>query len=156
MVADLSGKTGSISWKFNRFLSNLAFRFRKFRLPRRIMGKPSFNIITIALMAFAIFILSGGVYTIVEIMAGRALTMIPSASGWTFIYPGSLNMQTINESLISGMLYFLGATGFYLVLRSVKLAYRPRQAYLTLIIGLMLVLLIVYYTSILLQAKMGG
>ncbi|MCW4042659.1 MAG: hypothetical protein NWE90_02910 [Candidatus Bathyarchaeota archaeon] len=152
----MSGKTGSVSWKFNRFLSNLAFRFRKFRLPRRIMGRPSFNIIAIVLMAFAIFILAGGVYTIVEIMSGRALTMLPSAEGWTFIYPGTLNMQTINESLISGTLYFLGAVGLYLVLRSVKLAYRPRQAYLTLIIGLMLVLLIVYYTSILLQTKIGG
>lgn len=152
----MSGKIGSISWKFNRFLSNLVFRFKKFRLPRRIMGRPSFNIIAIVLMAFAIFVLAGGVYSTVEIMSGRALTMLPSASGWTFIYPGNLNMQTINESLISGMLYFLGAVGFYLVLKSVKLAYRPRQAYLTLIIGLMLVLLIVYYTSILLQTKMGG
>jgi hypothetical protein len=156
MVADLSGRTGSVSWKLNRFLSNLAFKFRRFRLPRRIMGRPSFSIITIILMAFAIFVLAGGVYSIVEIMSGRALTMLPSASGWTFIYPGSLNMQTINESLISGMLYFLGALGFYLVLRSVNLAYRPRQAYIALIIGLMLVLLIVYYSSVLLQTKMGG
>ena len=152
----MSGRTGSVSWKLNRFLSNLAFKFRRFRLPRRIMGRPSFSIITFILMAFAIFILAGGVYSIVEIMSGRALTMLPSASGWTFIYPGSLNMQTINESLISGMLYFLGALGIYSVLRSVNLAYRPRQAYLALIIGLVLVLLIVYYSSLLLQTKIGG
>jgi hypothetical protein len=155
-VAGLSKGVGGRGWKINRFLNNLAFRLRLFRLPRFLAAKPSLRNITIVLIAFGIFVLSGGVYSAVEIMSGRALTMLPLARGWTFIYPGNLNMQTINESLISGMLYFLGAVGFYMVLRSVRLAYRPRQAYLTLIIGLMLVLLVVYYSSILLQSKISG
>jgi hypothetical protein len=155
-VVDLSRKIGGRSWKINRFLTNLSFRLGVFRLPRILTAKPSIAIMTVMLMAFAVFVLAGGVYSLVEIMSGRALTMLPIASGWTFIYPGNLNMQTINESLISGMLYFLGAVGFYMVLRSVRLAYRPRQAYLTLIIGLMLVLLVVYYTTILLQSKLSG
>jgi len=152
----LSKGVGGRSWKINRFLDNLAFRLRVSRLPRFLAVKPSLRSITIILIAFGIFVLSGGVYSAVEIMSGRALTMLPLARGWTFIYPGNLNMQTINESLISGMLYFLRAVGFYMVLRSVRLAYRPRQAYLTLIIGLMLVLLVVYYSSILLQSKISG
>jgi len=152
----LSKEVGGRSWKINRFLNNLAFRFRVSRLPRFLKAKPSLRNLTIALMAFAAFVLAGGVYSLVEIMSGRVLTMLPLARGWTFIYPGNLNMQTVNESLISGMLYFLGAVGFYMVLRSVRLAYRPRQAYLTLVIGLMLVLLVVYYSSILLQSKIGG
>lgn len=152
----MSKEVGGRSWKINRFLNNLAFRFRVSRLPRFLKAKPSLRNLTIALMAFAAFVLAGGVYSLVEIMSGRVLTMLPLARGWTFIYPGNLNMQTVNESLISGMLYFLGAVGFYMVLRSVRLAYRPRQAYLTLVIGLMLVLLVVYYSSILLQSKIGG
>lgn len=152
----MSKEVGGRSWKINRFLNNLAFRFRVSRLPRFLKAKPSVRNLTIALMAFAAFVLAGGVYSLVEIMSGRVLTMLPLARGWTFIYPGNLNMQTVNESLISGMLYFLGAVGFYMVLRSVRLAYRPRQAYLTLVIGLMLVLLVVYYSSILLQSKIGG
>jgi hypothetical protein len=146
-------RVGGRGWRINRFLSNLSFRLGVFRLPRIFTSRPSHTIITAAFMAFAVFILAGGIYSVVEAMSGRALTMLPLASGWTFIYPGSLNMQTVNESLISAMLYFLGAIGFYLVLRSVRLAYRPRQAYLTLIIGLMLVLMVVYYFSTLLQSK---
>ncbi|MBS7622557.1 hypothetical protein KEJ39_02625 [Candidatus Bathyarchaeota archaeon] len=142
-------------WKANRFLRDLTFKLRVTRLPR-FFTKPSMRVVTVTLMSFGVFVLAGGVYSLVEIMSGRALTMLPLARGWTFIYPGNLNMQTINESLISGMLYFLGAVGFYMVLRSVRLAYRPRQAYLTLIIGLMLVLLIVYYSSVLLQSKISG
>lgn len=152
----MSKEVGGRGWKINRFLNNLAFRFRVARPLRFLAAKPSLRNITIVLIAFGVFVLSGGVYSVVEIMSGRALTMLPLARGWTFIYPGNLNMQTINESLISGMLYFLGAVGFYMVLRSVRLAYRPRQAYLTLIIGLMLVLLVVYYSSLLLQSKISG
>jgi hypothetical protein len=155
-VADLSKTVGSKSWRINRFLNNLAFRLKVFRLPGFLAARPSLTIMTVVLMAFALFVLAGGVYSLVEVMSGRVLTMLPVARGWTFIYPGNLNMQTINESLISGMLYFLGAVGFYMVLRSVRLAYRPRQAYLTLIMGLMLVLLVVYYTTILLQSKLSG
>ena len=149
----MNRKVGGRSWKINRFLNNLSFKLGVFRLPRILTTKPSIAIMTVAMMTFAVFVLAGGVYSLVEIMSGRALTMIPIASGWTFVYPGNLNMQTINESLISGMLYFLGAMGFYLVLRSARLTYRPRQAYLTLIIGLMLVLLVVYYSSAILQSK---
>lgn len=147
-------KVGGRGWKINRFLRNLSFRIGVFRLPRILTSRPSQAIMIVVLMAFAVFILAGGVYSMVEVMSGRALTMLPAARGWTFIYPGNLNMQTINESLISAMLYFLGAVGFYLVLRSVRLAYRPRQAYLSLMIGLMLVLIVVYYSSTLLQSKM--
>lgn len=152
----MSNNVGGFNWKFKRFLNNLAFRFRVLHLPRFMTVKPSLTIITVLLMAFAIFVLAGGVYSVVEIMSGQALTMLPVARGWTFIYPGNLNMQTINEGLISGMLYFLGAIGFYLVLRSVRMAYRPRQAYLALLVGLMLVLLVVYYSNILLQSKVSG
>jgi len=152
----LSKRVGDRSWKIKRSLNNLAFRLRIIHLPRILTVKPSVTIITIAIMTFAAFVLAGGVYSIVEAMSGRTLTMLPRAGGWTFIYPGNLNMQTINESLIAGMFYFLGAVGVYLLIRSVRLAYRPRQAYLTLILGLMLVLLVVYYSSSLLQSKISG
>ena len=103
----------------------------------------------------AIFFLVGGVYNYVEIMMGRAISLIPTGSGWTFIYPGSLHMQTISESIVAAFLYLLGVFGLYLLLRATRLAYKPRQAYLTLIFGLMLVLLISYYLSFLLDSKVG-
>ncbi|MGQ9543799.1 MAG: hypothetical protein ACUVTM_06935 [Candidatus Bathyarchaeia archaeon] len=152
----MSRKAGDLSWRLNRFLRNLAFRLKIFRIPKTLKSKPPVNIVTLFMMAFAIFILAGGVYSFVEVMSGRSLTMLPRAGGWTFIYPGNLNMQTISESLISGIMYFLGGVGVYLLLRSVRLAYRPRQAYLTLILGLILTLIVAYYSSSLLQSKIAG
>ncbi|MEM3595420.1 MAG: hypothetical protein QXL25_02380 [Candidatus Bathyarchaeia archaeon] len=149
-------RAGSLSWRLNRFLRNLAFRMKVARIPKTIRSKPPINIVALLMMAFAVFILAGGVYSFVEIMSGRSLTMLPRSGGWTFIYPGNLNMQTISESLISGIMYFLGGAGVYLLLRSVRLAYRPRQAYLTIILGLILTLIVVYYSSSLLQSKIAG
>jgi len=82
---------------------------------------------------------------------------LPTAnSGWTFIYRGSINEQTINESLVSGLLYIIGFAGLYMLLRSTRMVYRPRQAYLFLIVGVLVVLIVVYYTGALLQDKISS
>jgi len=67
-----------------------------------------------------------------------------------------LGQQTINESLIAGFLYMLGFGGLYMLLRSTRYAYRPRNAYLLLIVGTLVVLLVVFYSNSLLTQKIGG
>jgi ABC-type branched-subunit amino acid transport system substrate-binding protein len=92
------------------------------------------------MMFFVVFVLSGGIFDILE----KPLALMPRGSGWTFVYRGSLNVQTLNESVLSGILYFIGVLGFYLLLRSTRQVYNPRQAYLTLILGLMVALIAVF------------
>lgn len=149
------GKTQKFSWKMKRYFRNIKYKFRfsTFNFNR---FKPSLPIIASLIICFSIFLLTGGVYNIIEIMTGRALVLLPRAEGWTFIYPGSLHMQTINESLVAAFLYLLCIVGFFLLLKGIKLAYKPRQAYLTLTFGFILLLLITYYSTSLLESKIGG
>jgi len=146
-----------LRWRISRFFTNVAYRFRILRLPSTRAMKPSVTIATLAIMGFAIFLLAGGVYDALEAIAGTSIAILQqsSASGWTFIYPGDIHRQTTSESLVVGLLYFVGISGLYMLLRSTRLAYRPRQAYLLLILGLLLTGLTVYYITFLLTGKIG-
>ena len=156
MSKDRIGETRRSFWKAKRFLVNLKYKLKVssfFKLGRL---KPSLALVTSIIIGLSIFFIIGGVYDIVEVLGGRALALIPKTGGWTVIYPGSLHMQTINESLLAAFLYLLGIVGFYLLSKGIKLVYKPRQAYLTLIFGFLLVLLITYYSFALLQSKIEG
>jgi hypothetical protein len=72
------------------------------------------------------------------------------------LIPGTLGQQTLNESLIAGFLYMLGLGGLYMLLRSTRYAYRPRNAYLLLIVGTLVVLIVVFYSNSLITQKIGG
>jgi len=146
-----------LKWKISRFFTNVAYRFRILRLPSTRAMKPSVTIATIAIIGFAIFLLAGGVYDALEAMAGTSIAILSQrGGGWTFVYPGDIHRQTTSESLVAGLLYFLGMVGLYTLLRSTRLAYRPRQAYLLLILGLLLTGITVYYITFLLTGKTGG
>jgi hypothetical protein len=67
-----------------------------------------------------------------------------------------LGQQTLNESLIAAFLYMLGLGGLYMLLRSTRFAYRPRNAYLLLILGTLTVLIVVFYSTALINQKIGG
>jgi len=119
--------------------------------------KPSTTIATLVMMGFAIFLLAGGIYDALEAMAGTSIAILEQrGGGWTFVYPGDIHRQTTSESLVAGLLYSVGMVGFYMLLRSTRLAYRPRQAYLLLILGLLLTGMTVYYITSLLTGKTGG
>jgi len=109
-------------------------------------------LLLVATIAFSVFALMGGIYNLLE----RPFAMVSIGEGrWSFIYPGSINAQTLNESLVAAILYILGFAGFYLLHKSTRLLYRPREAYLNLIIGFSLVLLSVLYSLSLLNQKVG-
>lgn len=106
----------------------------------------------VAVVAFSVFALMGGVYNVLE----RPMAMISTGEGrWSFLYPGSISVQTLNESLVAALLYLMGFAGFYSLHKSMKLLYRPRQAYLNLLIGFSLILLAVFYSLSLLGQKVG-
>jgi hypothetical protein len=149
----MSKRFDKISWRLKRRLGDMGYGLRMQRMPTTETMKPSTTVIVGIVVAFTIFILVGGIYDLLE----KPLAILPKASsGWTFIYKGSINAQTINESIVSGLLYIIGLAGLYMLLRSTRMAYRPRQAYIFLILGVVVLLIIVYYTNILLQDKIGA
>ncbi len=146
-------RTDNLAWKFRRFAVNMNYRLGSFRLQGGRSIRTWLTAITFITIAFSIFILAGGVFDMLE----RPLALIPRGrSGYTFLYPGNIHFQTSLESILSGLLYVLGLGGLYLLLRSTRLAYRPRRAYSVFLVGMVLLLTSVLYAQAILQQKVGG
>jgi membrane-bound ClpP family serine protease len=87
-------------------------------------------------MAYAVFIFGGGLFTLIE---------HPSPSAYFngrfyFLYP-SISSQFISDTVVSAILYAIGFVGLLTIYQSTKSAYKPRQAYMMLIIGVTFLLL---------------
>jgi len=123
------------------------------RAPGAAGLKGSWTVLFIAAIALATFFLAGGIYDLLE----KPVSLLPRASqqGWTFIYPGGIGGQTLNESILSAILYLIGLSGLYMLFRSTRFAYRPRNAYILLIIGFVTTLIVIYYSGQLLAQKGG-
>jgi hypothetical protein len=140
-------------WRIRRGLGNIAYRLRLVRTPEATGLKGSWTILFLVAIGLATFFLSGGIYDLLE----KPVSLLPrsGSQGWTFIYPGGLGGQTLNESILSAILYLLGLSGFYMMYRSTRFAYRPRNAYILLIIGFLTTIIVIYYSTMLLGQKGG-
>lgn len=85
----------------------------------------------VAMIVFIIFILGGGVYDIIN---EPASTVATSSDTYSSIYPG-YGDQTINESIVSMILYGSGFAGLYLVTRSTQVLYDKSKANMNLLVG---------------------
>ncbi|MEM2897248.1 MAG: hypothetical protein QW265_04965 [Candidatus Bathyarchaeia archaeon] len=139
-----------MGWRLKRSIKNFLYSIRRRRLPKLGLLK-SLTFLTLLIISFAIFILAGGVYDVLE----KPLAILPRGGGYTFIYRGSIHYQTINESLVIALVYLLGLSGLYVIFRSTRFAYKPRNAYLMLIIGMSITFLAFYYGQALLREKLG-
>ena len=142
-----------LPWRIRRGLGNVAYRLRLVRAPGAAGLKGSWTVLFIAAIALATFFLAGGIYDLLE----KPVSLLPRASqqGWTFIYPGGIGGQTLNESILSALLYLIGLSGLYMLFRSTRFAYRPRNAYILLIVGFVTTLIVIYYSGQLLAQKGG-
>ena len=117
--------------------SSSSFSFSLSRWFRKLQtGAPSLAIITGVGIAYAVFIFGGGLYTLIS-------HPLPSAyvnGVFYFLYP-SLGSQFISDTVVSAILYALGFVGMFTIYQSTKSAYKPRQAYMMLVIGVALLLL---------------
>ena len=140
-------------WRIRRSLGNVAYRLRLVRAPGAAGLKGSWTVLFLAAISLATFFLAGGIYDLLE----KPVSLLPrsTSQGWTFIYPGGLGAQTLNESILSAILYLLGLSGFYMLYRSTRFAYRPRNAYILLIIGFVTTAIVIYYSGQLLSQKGG-
>jgi len=140
-------------WRMRRGLGNVAYRLRLVRTPEAAELKGSWTVLFLIVVGLATFFLAGGIYDLLE----KPVSLLPRASqqGWTFIYPGGIGGQTLNESILSAILYLIGLSGLYMLFRSTRFAYRPRNAYILLIIGFVTTMVAIYYSGALLAQKGG-
>lgn len=120
--------------RVKRNLASLSYMLQ--RAYWKIMtAKPSVLVFAVMIIAASIFLLGGGVYDLLEkpffafIIEGRFIG----------VYPYSLNEQLLAESIFVMLVYTIGAGGFLLTYQSAKYAYRPRQAFMFLLIGIIFI-----------------
>ncbi len=97
---------------------------------------PTAAIITIVGISYAIFLFGGGLFTLIN----KPMTSFISGSQILFLYPDVSN-QFVSDTFISVTLYAMGFIGLLSIYQSSKNAYKPRQAYILLIVGVSLMLL---------------
>jgi hypothetical protein len=113
-------------------------------------AKPSAFVISIIVIASALFFFGGGLYTIIE----KPLPSAYVSGRFYFLYP-NLGDQFISDTVISVMLYAIGFIGLLAVYQSTKYAYKPRQAYMMLVIGVLLLFLAYVFLEDSILIKLG-
>jgi hypothetical protein len=114
-------------------------------------ARPSSVVISIIVIAYAVFLFGGGLYTLIS----SPLPAFFTGTGYIFLYP-DLGQQFISDSVIAIMLYGIGFAGMLAIYQSTKYAYKPRQAYMMLVIGVTLLLLAYIFLEDAIQIKLGG
>jgi len=132
-----------------RRFTSMGFTLRK-TYRKLTTAKPSVFIVAAVIAGLSIFFLGGGVYDILE----KPLIAIPIGSTVLFFYPGTIQEQTILDSLFVMISYFFGLIGLLLVYQSTRYAYRPRQAFILLLMGTMFILIAYYNIENLIYAKL--
>jgi hypothetical protein len=139
-----------MSRSVKRNLSSLSFSITK--LYRRIStAKPSNLIIPLAAIAIAVFLFGGGLYDIIV----QPLPAVYYSGQFLILYP-TLSEQFLGDSIIAITLYSLGVAGLVAIYQSTKHVYRPRQAYMMLIVGVILVLIAYMFLEAAIRIKLGG
>lgn len=139
-----------MSQKVKKRASSMSFSLSRWF--RRISTtKPSSFAISLIIISYAIFLFGGGLYTVIS----SPLPAFYTGRGFIFLYP-DLGQQFISDSIIAIMLYAIGFVGLLAVYQSTKYAYKPRQAYMTLVIGVTLLLLAYIFLEDAILIKLGS
>lgn len=139
-----------MSRRVKKSLSSLPYSLN--RLYRKIStAKPSTLIISMAAIAVAVFLLGGGLYNIIM----KPYPAVYYGGRFIFLYP-QLSEQFVTDSLVAMILYSLGIVGLIAMYQSTKYAYRPRQAYMTFLVGFILLMLAYIFLEATIQIKLAG
>jgi hypothetical protein len=138
-----------MSKKVKRHVSSTSFSLS--RLFSKIStAQPSSFVISIVVIAYALFLFGGGLYTIIS----SPIPAYYTGKGFLFLYP-DLGQQFISDTVIAVMLYAIGFVGLLAVYQSTKYAYKPRQAYMMMVIGVTLLLLAYIFLEDAILIKLG-
>lgn len=102
------------------------------------------------MISYAVFLFAGGVYTITS----SPLPAYYTGRGFIFLYP-ELGNQFISDTVIAIMLYAIGFVGLLAVYQSTKYAFKPRQAYMMMVIGVALLLIAYIFLEDAILIKLG-
>jgi len=114
-------------------------------------AKPSTLIVSIVAIAIAVFLFGGGLYDIIT----KPYSAVYYGGRFLFYYP-QLSEQFIADSIVSMILYSLGIIGLITMYQSTKYAYKPRQATLMLVTGLVLFFMAYVVLEVTIQMKLSG
>lgn len=118
------------------------------RLRRMVRYRPSLNLVALALLFVTIFLIGGGIYMI----SMPPEEVSPYYRGLVIISPGT-HSQTLTEGIAVMLVYALGAAGLILIYRSARHRYNPKQAYMLISIGVILLILAFAIIEIILLHK---
>jgi len=136
--------------RIEKLFNSLGFTLRK-AYQKILTAKPSIFVVAILVVAFSVFLLGGGIYDLLE----KPWMAITYGSRILFFYPYTLQAQTGGESVGVMFTYGIGVAGILLMYQSTKYAYKPRQAFIMLLSGVVLILIAYYYIESLVSSKMN-
>jgi len=130
-------------------ISSLSFSLNKFY--RTIStSRPSNLVFTITAIAVAVFLFGGGLYDLII----RPLPAVYYQGTFLFLYP-QLSEQFISDSIVAMSVYSLGVVGLIAIYQSTKYVYKPRQAYMMLIVGVILLFIAYIFLEDAIRIKLG-
>ena len=131
-------KISSLSYSLNKFYGRIS------------TTKPSTLILSALAISITIFLFGGGLYNIIM----KPLPAVYYGGRFIFLYP-QLSEQFISDSIVVTILYSLGVIGLILMYQSTKYAYKPRQAYMTIMVGAALLFIAYIFLEASIQIKIG-
>jgi hypothetical protein len=132
-----------------RRLSSLGYYLQKIYW-KIVTAKPSLLLIAAIAVAVSIFFLGGGLYDLFE----RPLIAAFAAGGRIiFYYPYGINEQFVAESMFVMIIYAIAVVGLLLAYESTKYAFRPRQAFMLLLVGCTFIFVAYVLIEFLLRAR---
>jgi hypothetical protein len=142
-------ETKTMSRSVKRGVSSLSFSMN--RLYRAITtAKPSSFVVGVLAISVAVFFFGGGLYDLIM----KPLPAVYYGGRFLFLYP-QLTEQFISDSIVAMTIYALGIIGMIAVYQSTKYVYKPRQAYMMLIIGFALVFMAYIFLEETIRIKLG-
>lgn len=121
------------------------------RLYRAITtAKPSGFVVAVIAVSVAVFFFGGGLYDLIM----KPLPAVYYGGRFLFLYP-QLTEQFISDSIVAMTVYALGIIGMIAVYQSTKYVYKPRQAYMMLIIGFALIFMAYIFLEETIRIKLG-
>ena len=131
-------------------ISSISFSLNRLYGTLKTTG-PSNLILPILAIAAAIFLFGGGLYDIIM----KPLPAVYYGGRFLLLYP-QLSEQFISDSIVAMTIYGLGVVGLLAIYQSTKYVYKPRQAYMMMIVGIVLLLMAYIFLEASIQIKLNG
>lgn len=139
-----------MSRKVKKSISSMSYSMNK--IYRRLStARPSTLILSMIVIAAAVFLFGGGLYSIIM----KPYPAVYYGGRFIFLYP-QLSEQFVYDNVVATILYSLGVAGLLTIYQSTKYASKPRQAYMMFLIGIALLLISYIFLEATIQIKIGG